>query len=420
MPPTLVDEYQELRSKALAITEKAMAEDRQLTDEEATELKEHIEGAKGKYAEVERQKTAAMLIDQAKGLHALDDPDDPGETRQKADRRSYGQMFAEAPAYKALLEQYPAGVPDNADPHFPPVMLGSARGAKALTYVGDNSTTAGSTIPGVPPDFRGFIPPWFYSLDLFSVLTRASTSGELVEFVREDETARVNAAAPVPEAKATTGAPYTAAAKPESAVKWVRVATPVRTIATWIPITTKALADVPQIQSLIDMYLVRYLNEAVAGQIVNGDGTGENLLGLVAQAAAGPASTDFATLRAAQAQAELVGTPNAWLMNPADVVKIDTQHDLQGRFYGNGPFAQGPRTLWGLPVVTVRSLAAGTVLVGDFNQAIIYDREQASVQVGTINDQFTHNMRTLLAEERLAFGVQRPQAIVKTALAWAA
>lgn len=418
MPPTLVDEYTELRSKALEITDKALAEERQLTDDEAKQLTEYVAGAKTKQGEIERQKTAAMLIEQTKGLHALDDPADPGETAPKADFRLPGTKFIDSAGFKALLEQYPAGVPDTADPHLPPVMLGSVRGVKTLTYVGDNSTSAGSTIPAVPPDFRGIIPPFFYALGIFDVLTRNTTSSELVEFVREDETARVNAAAAVPEAKATSGATYTAAAKPESAVKFVRVATPVRTIATWIPVTNKALADVPQIESLINTYLVRYLNEVVATQVVNGDGTGENLLGIIPQAVAGPASTDFASLRAVQALAELNGVPNAWAMNPTDVSKIDTAKDGQQRFYGNGPFSTGPRTLWGLPVVTSRNVAAGTALVGDFNQCILYDREQASIQVGTINDQFTHNMRTILAEERLAFGIMRPQAIYKTALTW--
>jgi HK97 family phage major capsid protein len=419
MPPTLVDEYTELRTEALAITDKALSEERQLTDDEAGRLAELVTGAKTKQGEIERQKTAAMLIEQTKGLHAMDDPGDPMPAGGvKADLRSPGTQFIESHGYKAMLEQYPAGVPDSADPHFPPVMIGSARGLKTLTYVGDNSTAGGSTIPGVPPDFRGFVSPFFYNLGILDVVTHNTTSSELVEFVREDETARVNAAAPVPEAKATSGATYTAAAKPESAVKWVRVATPVRTIATWIPITTKALSDVPQIQTLIDTYLQRYLSEAVANQIVNGDGTGENLLGILPQAVAGAATTDFASLRGVQAQAELNGVPNAWIMNPTDVAKIDTAKDGQQRFYGNGPFSTGPRTLWGLPVVTSRNVPAGTVLVGDFNQCIVYDREQANVQTGTINDQFTHNMRTILAEERLAFGIMRPQAIYKTALTW--
>jgi len=419
MPPTLMEEYEQLRGEALAITDKAIKEERQLSDDEAITLEQKVGDAKAKRDEHIRQVKATSLLDEVKGLAALD-PEQLPRADQPAgpDRRSPGQKFTESESYKALLDAYPAGLPEKGDVHMPPVMLGSARGSKALSYVGDNSTAAGSTVPGVPPDFRGFIPPWFYSLDLFSVLTKSSTSSELVEYVREDATARVNAAAPVPEAKATTGAPYTAAAKPESAVKWVRVATPVRTIATWVPITTKALSDVPQMRDMIDAYLIRFLNEALASQIVNGDGTGENMLGLLAQATAGAASTGFAGLRAALAQAELVSDPNAWLMNPADVVQLDTQHDAQNRFYGSGPFGTSPRTLWGHPVVTVRSLAAGTVMVGDFSQAVLFDREQSNIQVGTINDQFTHNLRTLLAEERAAFGVLRPEAIVKTVVTW--
>jgi HK97 family phage major capsid protein len=424
VPPTLLEEYTGLREQALAMTDKAMSEDRQLTEEETKTLGELVTGAKGKWDQISQQKTATALIEQAKALQAGDDhgtkgdPDSDPEGGGTKVRRSFGELFIESQGYKAIKAAYPQGIPESADLHMPPVQLGSARGSKALVYVGDNATAGGSSMPGVPPDFRGFIPPFFYQINIFNLLTRSATSSELVEYVQE--TSHTNAAAPVPEAKATSGATYTAAGKPESAVAWVRVATAVRTIATYIPVTTKTLSDVPQARDLVDAYLMRFLTEALANQVVNGDGTGENLLGIIPSVTAHTpgTATEFVLLRQAQQEAELYGTPNAWLMNPSDVAAVDYQMDSQNRFYGNGPFSTGPRTLWGLPLVAERAVPAGTAIVGDFSQCVLYDREAASVQVGTINDQFTHNMRTLLAEERAAFGIFRPAALKKVAIAW--
>ena len=62
------------------------------------------------------------------------------------------------------------------------------------------------------------------------------------------------------------------------------------------------------------------------------------------------------------------------------------------------------------PAITV-----GEFLVGAFRMgAQVWDRESASVQISTENkDNFTKNMVTILAEERLALTVYRPEAFVK-------
>jgi hypothetical protein len=45
--------------------------------------------------------------------------------------------------------------------------------------------------------------------------------------------------------------------------------------------------------------------------------------------------------------------------------------------------------------------------------ATLFDREEAAVRVGLIDDQFVRNMQTILAELRVAFAVWRPNAFAR-------
>jgi HK97 family phage major capsid protein len=82
----------------------------------------------------------------------------------------------------------------------------------------------------------------------------------------------------------------------------------------------------------------------------------------------------------------------------------------------------GVSRIWGATVVEtvgVEDFAGNAteervVIVGDGRRgATLYDREQSSVSVGWINDQFIRNQRTILAEGRWAFGIPRPLAFRK-------
>jgi HK97 family phage major capsid protein len=84
---------------------------------------------------------------------------------------------------------------------------------------------------------------------------------------------------------------------------------------------------------------------------------------------------------------------------------------------GRARYGVGAPRLWGVPVVEIDALAAGTALVGDFTKAVLFDRQSLAITLGTINDQFVHNMVTVLGEIRAGFGVIRPSAFVKASLA---
>ena len=108
------------------------------------------------------------------------------------------------------------------------------------------------------------------------------------------------------------------------------------------------------------------------------------------------------------------------MLSPTDVETVDLarENGATGKFLGAGPWALGPRTMWGVPILESEAIAAGTALVGDFSKAVLWDREQTSVTLSNSHaDFFVRNLVAILAEERVAFGVTRPAAFVKTALA---
>jgi len=77
----------------------------------------------------------------------------------------------------------------------------------------------------------------------------------------------------------------------------------------------------------------------------------------------------------------------------------------------------GIPNLWGsVPVVESEACPAGTALLGDFRKAVLFDREDVQVSVGTADQDFIRNIVRLLAETRLGFAVTRPAAFVEVDL----
>src|SRR3546814_12904145 len=85
-----------------------------------------------------------------------------------------------------------------------------------------------------------------------------------------------------------------------------------------------------------------------------------------------------------------------------------------GYLFANPQNDSQPR-LWGLPVVETQAMTAGNFLTGAFRLgAQIFDRQDARVEVSTEDsDNFRKNLVTILAEERLALAVYRPEAFIR-------
>lgn len=219
-----------------------------------------------------------------------------------------------------------------------------------------------------------------------------------------------------------------AALKPESTMKLDLKNAQVRKIAHWMIASAEILSDAPAVRSMIDTrlrYGLRYVEDL---QLLKGDGTGNNLLGIKPQASdyAAPAGvvvaggTKIDTLRLAQLQVALALYPaDGQVLHPIDWADIELLKDGEGRYIIGNPQGTLRPTLWGLPVVQTMAQTVGEFTTGAFRMAAqVFDREQSQVLVSTEDgDNFRRNMVTLLAEERLAFAVYRGEAFVDGAFA---
>ena len=346
-------------------------------------------------------------------------------------RKSLGRTIIDAPEFKAMLAPYRHGgdvsIPKGTHINSAPINVGSLRSKALITGL---SRTSGGTF--LTPDRTDIVEMLGRApLVLDDLISHRSTASDLVEFVQE--TSHTNAAAPT--AEATSSAPPTAPGsagalvnvagggyKPEGAWAFKVVQTAVKTIAEWVPITKRALADVAQLEGLINDELQKDLADVREAQMLNGDGSGEDLQGITTTSGIQTqafATDMFTSVRDGIVKLRTVGRviPNAILVNPADSAAIDLTKDLQGRYYYGGPQALGPKTLWGLPIAESEYQAVHTATVGDFSKAVAWDRQQSTVTMTDSHaDFFVRNLVAVLAEERLAFAVTRPLGFCSVAL----
>lgn len=210
------------------------------------------------------------------------------------------------------------------------------------------------------------------------------------------------------------------AAKPSSDIKLDLKSTTAKVIAHWMKASRQVLSDISQLRSMIDERLLYGLSFKEEQQLLYGDGTGQNLLGIVPQASAyaapitiaSPTSLDM--LRLMLLQATLAEYPATGIvMHPSDWAWIELLKDTTGRYIIGNPQGTVSPTLWGQPVVATQAMAIDKVLVGAFKLgAQLFDRWEGRVEAGYENDDFTKNLVTILAEERLALAVYRPEAFI--------
>lgn len=320
-----------------------------------------------------------------------------GDSPEKA--KSLGAQVVESEAFKAM----------QADPR----SVGKIKvKANITSATADADGSAGALIP--QHRVEGVITPPNRRMTIRDLIMPGQTASNAITYMRETGFTN-NAAAQNGEGNK----------KAQSNLKYDEQTVNVATLAHFIKVSRQVFDDAPQLSSQINGRLMYGLQLVEEQQILNGDGQNGNLKGIIPQATAFADKATLAKysiidqLRLAILQVALAEYPaEAHVLNPIDWAKIELLKDDNGRYIIGDPQEGTAPTLWRLPVVETQSMGVGKFLTGAFGMAAqLFDRQESAVYLGFENDDFTRNMLTVLAEQRLALAVYRPEAFIYGTLA---
>jgi HK97 family phage major capsid protein len=378
---------------------------RLMTAEERAAIKAASDECAGIKARLEAAQGDARMLDE---IAKLTGPRTvaSGLALPARDRRTIGEQFTSNAEYLNFIKA--GGHRRNGAWASPPVECQNPFVYRGTTLTEDPASAGKLLVPQYLP---GIQPLLFKRLVVADLMAAGRTDSNSIIYMVE--TTFTNAAAAVAEG----------AAKPESALVFDQKTDQVSKIAHWIPVTEELLEDVPAIQSYIDARLTLGVSLAEEDQLLNGNGTPPNILGVmnrpglaaaVARNSAGtpPETNADAILRQITAIATTAYVyPDGIVINPTNWFTIATSKDSQGQYFGGGPFSTLPSaSLWGTPVSPTPSIVANTALVGAFGtMSQIFRKGGIRVEASNSHqDYFVKNLVAIRAEERLALAVYRP------------
>jgi hypothetical protein len=308
--------------------------------------------------------------------------------------KSLGQLFVEHEGY-AVIRAMPKGGAWSS----PPFEINAAVTIDPIPAPPANAYPDGLRIQPFPDT-----PAEWYVSGLFA---QGTLSGSLIQYLREK--VWTNAAAPV----AVGGT------KPESTLTFEAVNQALTKIAHWIPVPDEFLEDVDGLRSYIDARMRQGVLDKLEDQVVNGDGLGGNMLGILATpgltAPMAHTGDVFAATLAAQRAAIYTASrlrPNAVVMSPATWALVSSQAGAGGFYAGTGAFVGIPPQVAGMRVVESPSVADGTAILGAFAQGgQLWRKGGVTVQATNSHaDLFIKNTTAIRAEIRAALTIYRPAA----------
>lgn len=314
---------------------------------------------------------------------------------QQAAAESMGKQFANSDA----LERFKAGESTKASMTF-----------QANTITGE---TGGNPTDDIVPkqNMPGIVGGAFRALRFLDVVPRGEAIGNQVHYTRE--LLWTNNAAETAEA----------AQKPESVLTFEPQDVPVRTIPHLIKASKQVLDDAPQLMTYIDVRMRHGVRQRAEAQLINGDGTGQNISGILASGNFTPVVPvasenlfDYANrLKTQVITSDYV--PDVFLVNPADWGAVERAKATDGQYLAaNGivGYLQNGLvpTLWGLPVLPSNNVPAGQMICASLDALMFWERQAVTVEIFDQNENDVEtNLMTIRAEMRGAFTVFRPAAV---------
>lgn len=337
----------------------------------STKLTGDVDALSEQYKEMKDQ-----LIDLAQKMSPAAGEDAAAQTA--------GQEFVKSDAFKALVD-------------------GKTERARVEVK---NTIVTGTNMPFAQQN-AGIIPGSFIPRTIRGQIPTVSVNSNSVTSLKEN--AWTNAAVEVAEA----------AAKPESSLTFTPYNVIIENVAHWLKISRQLLMDAPAVVSYIDTRLRDGIAQRIESQLLLGNGTTPNLSGLTDSGnftaftpttGANLAESINKAKYARWAVGEIVDTV---IVNPTNWAALELLKDTGGAYLFGTPGTNAAMTQFGITVILSPYMTAGSFLIGNLrNSAIIYQREGTVVEMGYVGSDFTSNLITIRAEERLGLGVERPAGIM--------
>lgn len=394
---------------AREIAERAKSEKRGLTDDEQGEVNGFLSEADALGAQIKSAAESDALMQRLSGYAAPAEDEGRGEAEGGA--KSLGEHFVKSVGPEGLNRvKTLTGVTVAAQPF---------TGAKAL---GDPQDTTGEVYRPILTEYDRTIVREYRRPSIVDLMGSGTLSGNAVTYLVEGAVdgdfatvAEGGAKPPI-----TFGDPTTrtdALKKIAGVLRW----------------TDEMAEDLPFIISEINNRGLYMLSMAEERQLLNGNGTGSNVLGLLnrsgiqTEAAGGAGDKADALFRASTKVQTATGlTADGVVINPLDYQELRLSRDGNDQYYGggfftgaygNGGMLQQP-PIWGMRTIVSAAVPAGTAVVAAFAAATTVYRK-GGIRVESTNsheDDFTNNLITTRIEERVALAVRVPAAVVSVDL----
>lgn len=383
----LVNEAKTLHASMEADETKRTAENRE-------KLENIITGGKAKRAEIASLESLAEMEGDFETTDARKSTESAPDEAGKREEKSNGQRFVESAQFKRMS--------NNSGER-------TASATMQMKAILSGATSGGATIRADrQQEIIGIArqrPP-----SILNLVNMSETTLNSVEYVRI--TGRTNSAAIVAEA----------GIKPESDLALDVVTAAVKVIAHWVKASKQILDDSPRLRNIIDeelTYMLRVkLEDIIIADMLATAGIQTRAMHATTPAGRGQLTSDTIadTLRRAITDIRLeFYEPNGILLNPADGEKLELTKATDLNYVMI--YDAVSQRVWRKPVVETPAIAAGTGVVADFKLGYtVWEREDAQVMTGYINDDFTKNLVTILAEARAAYGAVRPKAIERVTI----
>ncbi|RTL62034.1 MAG: phage major capsid protein [Pseudonocardiaceae bacterium] len=286
------------------------------------------------------------------------------------------------------------------------------RMAKTATATGVKALTTGSIDVPVPIAAEVVAWPQHPTRIIDLLVDRQALTGRTFTYLRQ--VARTNNAGPVADGATKPTSLFTVTEVEDRARVWATLAE---------PFPERYIGDHSTLVRWLEDELQGAVMASIENQVIAGDGTGENVEGILATS--GTVGVPFNTnmlvsLRKARTALELISeTPNAWVLNPADLETIDLMREdgTGGGFLVGGTSPANDNVFGNLPRVPSPVVPAGTAILGDWRQVRLLVREELRLDADRSGDNFKKNLVTLRTEGQFGVAVLRPQAFAVVDLA---